>query len=87
MTEKKSEDQKATASETKPAPKKRAPKKPAEPRFAMADLMDYSEELFGVGGHVLVGARSGGFLKPDPVTRSECRKAVNAYLASPVEGS
>ena len=87
MTEKKSEDQKGTASEPKPAPKKRTPKKPAEPKFQMADLMQYSEELFGVGGHVLVGARSGGFLGPDPVTRSECQKAVKSYLASPVEGS
>ncbi|MDE0682698.1 MAG: hypothetical protein OXI63_07280 [Candidatus Poribacteria bacterium] len=86
MTEKKSEDQKAAVSETKPAPKKRAPKKPPEPTFRMDDLMNYSEELFGVGGHVLVGARSGGFLKADPVTRSECQKAVKAYLASPVEG-
>ena len=81
-------DKPVSAEESKPAPKKKAtPKKPPEPAFPMADLMAYSEELFGVGGHVLVGARSGGFLGPDPVTRPECKKAIEAYLASPVEGS
>ena len=87
MTDKKQNPE--ASGEVKKAPPKKRPaaKKKAETTFQMAEMMQYSEELFGVGGHVLVGARTGGFLGPDPVTRSQCQKAIEAYLASPVEGS
>ena len=57
--------------------------------FPLDELMEHAETLFGVGGHVLVGARSGGFLGPDPVSRPQVQRAVKEYLSSPVtrEGS
>lgn len=56
-----------------------------ESTFPLEELIPHADELFGVGGHVLVGARSGGFLGPDPVTRPQVRDAVQEYLASPAD--
>ena len=49
-----------------------------------ADAMD----LFGVGGHVMVGAASAGLLDRDGlISIPEADTAIRDYLATPVEGS
>lgn len=56
-----------------------------EPVFDLAQLRPYSESVFGCGWHVLVGARSAGFIPEGRVTKEQVRHGIDQYLNMPVE--
>ena len=56
-----------------------------EPTFTLEQLQPYAEELFGVGGHVLVGAQSAGTIPAGKMTKAEAQAGVDQYLSMPVE--
>lgn len=68
-------------------PKKEEAPKVEEPTFSVEALMAHSQALFGVGPHVLVGARSAGcFPKSENMTRERARTGIERYLKMPVQG-
>ena len=68
------------------ATKKADTAKTAEsPRFTVAELEPYAEELFGCPPQVLTGARSAGLLV-EPTTKDDAQKAVDKYLKLPADG-
>lgn len=66
------------------APKEKATK-PKGPTFTVEQLMPYAQDLFGVGSHVLVGARSAGCFPESPMTKERAQTGINRYLEMPVE--
>ncbi len=68
----------------KKAKKESAPKV-EEPTFSVESLMAYSEQLFGVGPHVLVGARSAGCFPKSDMTKERARTGIKRYLEMPVQ--
>lgn len=78
---KKSEPEKVSE-ETEPEPVQEA-----VPSFTIDELMPHSEHLFGVGGHVLVGAVTAGvFQGKARVTKEEAQAGIDTYMNMPVEG-
>jgi len=69
------------------APKEKKVKAPKvdEPTFTVEQLMPHSKTLFGVGGHVLVGARSAGCFPKSEMTRDRARTGIKRYLEMPVQ--
>ncbi len=58
---------------------------PSDPAFTLAQLKGYTEQLFGVGYHVLVGTEASGCIPGGLATRDEWRAGIDQYLKMPVE--
>lgn len=56
-----------------------------EPTFTLEQLQPYAEQLFGVGGHVLIGAQSAGTIPAGKMTKGEAQAGIDQYLSMPVE--
>ena len=56
-----------------------------EPVFEIRQFRVYSEQVFGVGYHVLVGAQSAGCFPAGKVTKDQIRAGIDQYLNMPVE--
>jgi len=69
--------------ETKPKSVKK--EKAKSPTFTIEQLMPYAQSLFGVGSHVLVGARSAGCFPESPMTRERAQTGITRYLEMPVK--
>lgn len=70
-----------------PAPVEVAAEAPvaSEPTFTLEQLMEYSQQLFGVGRQVLVGARSAGCIPSGAVTKDVAKNGIDQYLNMPVK--
>ncbi len=79
--------QAAGAGPDDPAAVEEAPVASAEEEsvFTLAQLQPYSEQLFGVGGQVLVGAVSAGCIPSGSFTKSQAQAGIDQYLKMPVE--
>lgn len=66
-------------------PKTKKDSAPEEPTFTVEELMPYAEQLFGVGSHVLVGARSAGCFPKSEMTKERARTGIKRYLEMPVQ--
>ncbi len=83
IVEKISDEESVTESPKKV--KKQAAPKVEEPTFSVEELQRYSQQLFGVGPHVLVGARSAGCFPKSDMTRERARTGIKRYLEMPVQ--
>ncbi len=63
------------------------PSEAPEPRFTLDQLKPFSERLFGVGYHVIVGAVSSGCISNGRVTKTEVASGIERYMNMPVEQS
>ncbi len=59
----------------------------SKPTFTVEQLMPHAEGLFGVGSHVLVGARSAGCFPSSPMTKERAQAGITKYLKMPVDQS
>lgn len=57
----------------------------SESMFHIEQLRPYAEQLFGVGGHVIVGAVSAGFIPNGQVTKAQVAAGIDQYLNMPIE--